>query len=109
MYIVPIAWMYVVIMMSVAEANSSNGTVLGACITFVLYGALPVTLIVYIMGTPARKRLLREKEQAERTAWLQAQDAQKSVAAAQVAGRSIEPDQGGLAAADPLATVGKEV
>ena len=34
MYIVPIAWLYVAIMMSVAEASNSNGTVLGAVITF---------------------------------------------------------------------------
>ncbi|MEY2862116.1 MAG: hypothetical protein RL392_2574, partial [Pseudomonadota bacterium] len=30
MYIVPIAWLYVAVMMSVAEATNTNGTVLGA-------------------------------------------------------------------------------
>ena len=62
MYIVPIAWIYVALMMSVAEASNSNGTVLGALITFVLYGLLPVALLLYIMGTPGRKRLLRARD-----------------------------------------------
>ena len=34
MYLIVIAWIYVVLMMSVAEATNSNGTVLGAVITF---------------------------------------------------------------------------
>jgi mannose/fructose/N-acetylgalactosamine-specific phosphotransferase system component IID len=39
MYVVAIAWLYVVLLMAVAEALSSQGTVLGAVFTFVLYGA----------------------------------------------------------------------
>lgn len=62
MYIVPIAWIYVALMMSVAEATNSNGTILGAIVTFLLYGVLPVALVVYIMGTPGRKRAIRAKE-----------------------------------------------
>jgi hypothetical protein len=69
MYIVPIAWIYVALMMSVTEATSSNGTVLGAIVTFFLYGLLPVGLVLYIMGTPGRKRLLRERENEERAAY----------------------------------------
>lgn len=56
MYLVAIAWMYVVVMMSVVEATSANGTVLGAIFTFVLYGALPLSVGLYILRTPARKR-----------------------------------------------------
>jgi hypothetical protein len=62
MYLVPIAWLYVVVMMAVAEATSSNGTVLGAIVTFLLYGVLPITLVVYLMRTPARRRALRARE-----------------------------------------------
>ena len=62
MYIVPMAWLYVALMMSVAEATSAVGTVLGACITFLLYGLLPVGIILYIMGTPARRRALRARQ-----------------------------------------------
>lgn len=70
MYIVPIAWIYVALMMSVAEATNTNGTVLGGLMTFVLYGLLPVGLVLYIMGTPGRKRLLRARETEAREAYL---------------------------------------
>jgi hypothetical protein len=50
MYLIPIGWLYVALMMSVAEATNSNGTVLGAIITFVLYGLFPVGLILYFIG-----------------------------------------------------------
>ena len=46
MYIVPIAWLYVALMMAVAEATSSQGTVLGAFFTFVLYGLMPIGLLL---------------------------------------------------------------
>ncbi len=66
MYLVLIAWMYVALMMAVAEATSPIGTVLGAIVTFVLYGAVPMGVVGYIMGSPARKRALKAKEMAER-------------------------------------------
>ena len=53
MYLIAIAWVYVVLLMSLAEATSAQGTVLGALITFALYGALPLTIVLYILGTPA--------------------------------------------------------
>lgn len=61
-YLVAIGWLYVVLMMSAAEALSPHGTVLGAVITFALYGVLPLSIVLYILGTPARKRALRERE-----------------------------------------------
>lgn len=89
MYLIPIGWLYVALMMSVAEATNSNGTVLGAVFTFLLYGLLPVGLLLYFMGTPARKRAIRAREAAERQA-------------------SLQPDAGSLAAADTVPPVGKE-
>lgn len=71
MYLVAIAWIYVVLMMSVAEALSSQGTVLGAVVTFVLYGVLPLSIVLYIMGTPARRRALRAREAAQASEPLQ--------------------------------------
>lgn len=65
MYIVPIAWLYVAILMAVAEATNTTGTVLGGIITFFTYGLLPVALVVYVMGAPARKRAIKAKEKAE--------------------------------------------
>lgn len=81
MYLVPIAWLYVTVLMAVAEATSSHGTLLGALITFVLYGLVPVALIVYLMRTPARRRARLARE---------AQEMQEAA--------SVEPDAGGHAA-----------
>lgn len=102
MYIVPIAWLYVAVMMSVAEATSSNGTVLGAAITFVLYGLLPVGLVLYIMGTPARKRQLREKAARERAEYF---DQHQSAPPESLVSA---PDASRLASADTVSSVRKE-
>ena len=56
MYLVALAWGYVVLLMAAAEALSPQGTVLGALITLLLYGVLPLSLLMYILGTPGRKR-----------------------------------------------------
>ncbi len=67
MYLIVIAWLYVVVMMTAAEAAAPNGTLLGAFFTFTLYGALPVSIVVYIMRTPARKRARLAAEKAAET------------------------------------------
>jgi len=59
MYIVAIGWLYVALMMAITEH-----TVVAGVATFVFYGLAPVALVLYIMGTPARRR---RKAQAERT------------------------------------------
>ena len=64
MYLVLIAWFYVALMMAVAEAVSPIGTVLGAFFTFLLYGALPIGVLGYIMGSPARRRARKAQEAA---------------------------------------------
>lgn len=65
MYIVAIAWLYVAILMAVAEATHTTGTLLGGIITFVVYGLLPLALVLYVMGTPARRRAIKAKERSE--------------------------------------------
>lgn len=65
MYLIAIAWMYVVVMMTIAEAASPGGTLLGAFFTFVLYGLLPLSIVLYILGTPARKRRLKARQEQE--------------------------------------------
>lgn len=62
MFLVAIAWMYVVLMVAVVEATSTQGTVLGALFTLLLYGLLPLGIVLYLMSSPARKRLQRERE-----------------------------------------------
>ncbi len=61
-WIVAVAWLYVVVIMAVAEAISPNGTMLGAVFTFLLYGLLPLAVLLYILGTPARRRALKARE-----------------------------------------------
>jgi len=92
MHIVVIAWLYVALMMGIAEATNTTGTVLGGIVTFVLYGLAPVALVVYLMGTPRRRRAAREREMAERAAAIAAHQAD--------APASAQPDQGGKAPAD---------
>ncbi len=65
MYLVLIAWMYVALMMAVAEATHSNGTLLGAVVTFLLYGLLPAGLLMYVLSTPARRRAKHLREMQE--------------------------------------------
>lgn len=89
MYLVLIAWLYVTLMMALAEATSPTGSVLGAVVTFVLYGLLPMGIVGYILGTPARKRALRAKALAE----------QASEQAPADAPASAEPDAGSHAPA----------
>lgn len=67
MYLIVIAWLYVTLMMALAEAFSTQGSVLGAIITFVMCGALPMSLLVYIMGTPLRRKAKRREEQLNPT------------------------------------------
>ena len=43
MHLIAIAWLYVVLMMALAEALSSQGSVLGAVITLIFYGCLLYT------------------------------------------------------------------
>ena len=102
MYLIAIAWFYVVLMMAVAEAQSAQGTVLGALITFLLYGLLPVSLLMYILGTPGRKRLRKAAEAAE--------DARQASAAQPTdpAATSVAPDGSGQTAGAAVPPVGKE-
>ncbi len=65
MYLVVIAWLYVTLMMAAAEATASNGSLLGALVTFVLYGLLPMGIVVYLMGSPARRRAIKRREAEE--------------------------------------------
>ena len=85
--------MYVVLMMAVAEAMSTTGSLLGAIVTFFLYGLLPIGIVVYVMRTPQRRRAIQAREAAEAAA-------------------SGEPDAGGqapgAAEAGSVTPVGKE-
>ena len=103
MYLVVIAWLYVVLMMSVAEATGTNGSLLGAIVTFFLYGLIPLSLVVYLMLAPQRRKGIRAREAAEE---------EVRFAAAAPLGESVAPDAGGhapgAAESGSVSTVGKE-
>ncbi len=100
MYLIAIAWIYVVLMMALAEAMSNQGTVLGAVVTFLFYGLMPLGIVLYIFATPARKRLIRERQAREAL--------QVAERAATALGGSTEPDGSGHAPGDAAAAERKE-
>ncbi len=106
MYLIAIAWIYVVLMMSVAEATAANGTVLGALVTFVLYGLLPLGIVLYIFGTPGRKRARRAAEAASEAAPQTVLSAASQTAVETVS--VSPPNHGDHASGDAVAPVRKE-
>jgi uncharacterized membrane protein len=116
MYLVAIAWIYVALMMAVAEATHSTGTVLGAIVTFVLYGLIPVSIVMYLLGAPSRNKARKARERAE---WVAQQNAMAVSAVAvegiptQVESSITQPDASGHApsAAEmgSVAPVGKKL
>ncbi len=113
MYLVAIAWLYVVLMMAVAEALSSQGTLLGAFFTLLLYGLLPLGLVLYIMGTPLRRRarMVQAPAQAPELGPAAEPDGAAAPARAQStvrSGPSQPPDASRVAPGDAVAAKGKE-
>jgi len=90
MHLVALAWIYVVLMMALAEALAPNGTLLGAVFTFLLYGLLPLSIVLYIMATPMRRSARRRALQRQQAA------------------SEADPDGGGKPAGDAVAPMGKE-
>lgn len=86
MYLIGLAWLYVALLMALVEATSTQGTVLGAVFTFLLYGLLPASILLYVLGAPLRRRARRRAE----------------------AQASAQGDDGDHAAGEPLAPVRKE-
>ncbi|MFL6696350.1 MAG: hypothetical protein ACJ8GJ_04225 [Vitreoscilla sp.] len=90
MHIVAIGWAYVVLMMVLAEALGPGGTLLGAIITLLLYGALPLAIVLYVGGTRKRMRARRAAE------------------AAAFPSGDVDPGGGGQPAGDAVAPVREE-
>jgi hypothetical protein len=82
-YLVALAWMYVVLMVAVAEVMSPQGSLLGAFFTVLGWGLIPLAIVLYILGTPTRRRARRAAEAA--------------------AASAANPDRGGHAAGDAVA------
>jgi hypothetical protein len=107
MHLVAVAWIYVVVMMAVVEAASTQGSVLGAIFTVLLYGLLPLGIVLYVMGTPMRGRARRAAALAARAA--RPPDATHAAPTPPDAASAAAPDQGGHAAGDAVAAERKEI
>jgi len=88
-HVVAIGWGYVVLMMVLAEALGPSGSVLGALVTLLLYGVLPMGIVLYIGGTRARARARRALEAAPHLG-------------------DVDPGSGGQPAGDAVAPVREE-
>jgi len=51
MYIIAIGWLYVILMMAVTAKSFAAGL-----FAFVAYGLAPVALLLWLMGTPIRRK-----------------------------------------------------
>jgi hypothetical protein len=81
MYLMAIAWMYVVVLMALAEGLAPGGTWLGAAMTLLLYGLVPGSIALYLVGTPSRRAARRRA----------------------AASAASDPDRGGHTAGDAVA------
>lgn len=57
MYLIAIAWLYVALLAAVTD-----NSVVGGVLTFVFYGLAPMTLFLWLFGTPTRRRRQRQRE-----------------------------------------------
>ena len=57
MYIIAIAWLYVVLIAAISDT-----TVVGGVLTFVFWGLGPLALFLWLAGTPARRRAAAHRE-----------------------------------------------
>ena len=86
MYLVGIAWAYVVVLMALAEGLGAGGSWLGAATTLLLYGIVPGSIALYLVGTPSRRAARRRA----------------------AASAALDPDHGGHPAGDAVAPERKE-
>ncbi len=62
MYIVAIAWMYVVVLMA-----ATQDTVLAGLGTLVFYGVVPCSVVMYIIMAPTRAKRKKASEAQQKT------------------------------------------
>ena len=51
MYIIAIGWLWVALMMAITEQN-----IVAGILSFTFYGLLPCLLLLWLLGTPARRQ-----------------------------------------------------
>ena len=102
--LIAVGWIYIVVLMAAAEAFSPSGSVLGAVVTFVLYGVLPLGVVLYIGSTGLRRRARARADATTVTgSRSDASPVEPAVAKApRDSARGGDPGGGGHAAGAPL-------
>lgn len=62
MFIIAIAWIYVVLLMSLTEQS-----IVAGLMTFLFYCVVPLSIILYLIGAPGRKRSRLTEKNSEKT------------------------------------------
>lgn len=56
MYIIAIGWLYVTVLMALTETS-----IIAGILTLLFYGLLPIALLLWLFGGPARRRRAADK------------------------------------------------
>ena len=114
--LIAIAWTWIVVLMTAVEALGPGGTLLGALVTFIGYGVLPLSVVLYV-GSTGLRRQARLQAEARALAAAAGQDASTSDAnpvhlpaagAEGAASAADDPGGRGHAAGAPLASEREE-
>lgn len=70
MYIIAIGWLYVTVLMALTETSLVAGI-----LTFVFFGLLPVSLLMWLLSSPVRLKRRRAREAQEDAAAAAASEA----------------------------------
>ena len=113
LYVVALAWMYVVLMVALVELLSPQGTAVGALFTVLGWGVIPLSVVLYILATPARRASRRADESRASagpppSVGPRLPSGESSRSEHGVVTSATNPGGGGHAARDPVASEGKE-
>lgn len=62
MHLIAFTWAFIALLMAAAEAVSPQGSLLGAVITLLLYGVVPLVIVLYVLATPMRRQARRRRQ-----------------------------------------------
>ena len=66
LHLIAVAWLFVCVLAAAAEATSPTGSLIGAGFTLLLYGLLPLGIVLYLGATPHRRRARLAREASDR-------------------------------------------
>lgn len=108
LHLIAAAWMFVAVLAAAAEATSPTGSLIGAFFTLLLYGLLPLAVVLYLGATPHRRRarLAREAVAAASSAALQGDGGDHPPSGATAGLAPVGEEAGGIAEGAPMPSAG---